>query len=124
MSGTQRIDKWLWHARFARTRTAAQQLAKSGQIRVNRIRSNSASRLLKPGDVLTVTLGMTIKVVRVQGFAERRGSAMEAQRLYEELEVLTHSRPDADSPSPGAGPRPNVRDRRRLQELKRRDAVE
>lgn len=120
MSETQRIDKWLWHARFAKTRTAAQQLAKSGQIRVNRIRSNSASRLLKTGDVLTVALGMTVKIVRVAGFAERRGPATEARLLYEELEALVHRPSVADNPTPGAGPRPNVRDRRRLQELKRR----
>ena len=52
----QRIDKWLWHARFARTRGAAQELARSGHVRVNRDKVREASRLVRPGDVLTLGL--------------------------------------------------------------------
>ena len=81
----QRIDKWLWHARFARTRRAAQQLALSGHVRINRERVAAASRLVRPGDVLTIALGRGVRVVVVRGIGARRGSADEAQHLYEEV---------------------------------------
>jgi ribosomal protein S4 len=51
---TQRIDKWLWHARFARTRGAAQRLALSGHVRLNRDKVTVASRTVRAGDVLTL----------------------------------------------------------------------
>jgi ribosome-associated heat shock protein Hsp15 len=80
----QRIDKWLWHARFARTRSAAQRLAASGHVRVNREKVVAPSRLVRPGDVLTLALGGGVKVIRVCGIAERRGGAEEARALYDE----------------------------------------
>ena len=80
----QRIDKWLWHARFARTRSAAQRLAASGHVRVNREKVVAPSRLVRPGDVLTLALGGGVKVIRVCGIAERRGGAEEARQLYDE----------------------------------------
>lgn len=118
MSLSQRVDKWLWHARFAKTRTAAQTLIRTGRVRINRARNTSASRPLKPGDVLTVSIGQKIRVVRVLGIGERRGPAMEAQQLYEELEVLKPTSTGAAPMSPG--PRPSGRDRRLLRELKRK----
>lgn len=84
----QRIDKWLWHARFARTRTAAQHLALSGHVRVNRDKIRNASRLVRPGDVLTLSLASGVKVIRICGVAERRGSATEARLLYEDAAGL------------------------------------
>jgi ribosome-associated heat shock protein Hsp15 len=89
----QRIDKWLWHARFAPTRGAAQQLARSGHIRVNRDKVRDASRLVRPGDVLTLNLRRGVKVVRVLGIAARRDSFPVARLLYEE--ETQPSRPDA-----------------------------
>lgn len=80
----QRIDKWLWHARFARTRAAAQRLAVSGHVRVNRDKVDSASRLVREGDVLTLALGRGVRVIRICGIAERRGSFDEAQLLYQD----------------------------------------
>jgi len=80
----QRIDKWLWHARFARTRGAAQQLARSGHVRVNRNKVHDPSRLVRPGDVLTLGLRRGITVVRILGIAERRDSYAVARLLYEE----------------------------------------
>jgi ribosome-associated heat shock protein Hsp15 len=80
----QRIDKWLWHARFARTRGAAQQLARSGHVRVNRDKVREASRLVRPGDVLTLGLRRGVKVIRILAIAERRDSFPEARLLYEE----------------------------------------
>lgn len=81
---TQRIDKWLWHARFARTRGAAQTLALSGHVRLNREKVHQASRAVRVGDVLTLSLGRGVRVIRVLAIAERRGSFTEAQRLYED----------------------------------------
>ena len=78
----QRIDKWLWHARFARTRRAAQELAVSGHVRVNREKVRTASRLVRPGDILTLAVGRDVRVVRIEGIAERRGSFAIAQQLY------------------------------------------
>ena len=80
----QRVDKWLWHARLARTRSAAQRLALSGHVRINREKVKAASRLVHRGDVLTVALGRGVRVLRVVGFAERRGSFEDARRLYED----------------------------------------
>lgn len=87
----QRIDKWLWHARFARTRGAAQQLARSGHIRLNRDKVRDASRLVRPGDVLTMNLRRGVRVIRVVGVAERRDSYAVARLLYEEEPLPTRS---------------------------------
>jgi ribosome-associated heat shock protein Hsp15 len=81
----QRLDKWLWHARLARTRTGAQGLATSGSVRVNKVRTKSASHPLKIGDVLTIATTGPVRVLRVTGFAEKRGSADSVAALYEEL---------------------------------------
>jgi ribosome-associated heat shock protein Hsp15 len=78
-----RIDKWLWHARFARSRTLAQKLIQSGAVRVNRNRVRSASHPIKVGDTLTIALGQRILVARVVDFGLRRGPAIEAQLLYD-----------------------------------------
>jgi ribosome-associated heat shock protein Hsp15 len=94
----QRIDKWLWHARFARTRGAAQQLARSGHIRVNRDKVRDASRLVRPGDVLTMSLRRGVKVIRILGIAERRDSYPLARLLYEDQRAP--SRPG----EPGSAP--------------------
>jgi ribosome-associated heat shock protein Hsp15 len=91
----QRIDKWLWHARFARTRTAAQQLAASGHIRINKEKIRSASRLVRPGDVLTLALGRSVRVVHILAIAERRGSFPEARQLYDEPETGADRSPTA-----------------------------
>lgn len=80
----QRIDKWLWHARFARTRSAAQQLARSGHVRVNRDKVREASRLVRPGDVLTLGLRRGVRVIRILAISERRDNFEQAQLLYEE----------------------------------------
>ena len=82
---TQRLDKWLWHARIGRTRSAAAALVEKGKVRVNR------NKIIKPGygvklsDVLTIAIGGRVRVLKVAGFAERRGPAAEAQTLYEDL---------------------------------------
>ena len=81
----QRIDKWLWHARVVRTRTAAMELANSGLVRRNGVRVEAASRAVKPGDVLTIALDQGVRILRVLRFVERRGGAELARTLYEDL---------------------------------------
>jgi ribosome-associated heat shock protein Hsp15 len=81
----QRIDKWLWHARVVRTRSAAAELAAQGYVRVNGNRIDAASRPVAVGDVITVALDRTIRIMQVDGFAERRGSAAAARALYHDV---------------------------------------
>jgi ribosome-associated heat shock protein Hsp15 len=78
-----RIDKWLWHARFYKTRVLAQEAADKGRIRVNGNRVEKAGRGIRVGDVLTIPGGREVLVVRVVAFGERRGPAPEARLLYE-----------------------------------------
>ena len=112
--GRQRIDKWLWYARLAKTRTTAQGLAVSGRVRVNSEKNQSASRGLKIGDVLTVALDSGVRVLRVALLGERRGPASEARLLYEDLSPPS---PEPSSAKPRTGPRPTKRDRRLLEAL-------
>jgi ribosome-associated heat shock protein Hsp15 len=81
----ERLDKWLWHARFFRTRAAAQRACAEGRIRLNRERIVKAHREIRAGDVLTFVAGNAVRVVRVRGFAARRGSAGSARELYEDV---------------------------------------
>jgi ribosome-associated heat shock protein Hsp15 len=85
-SESLRIDKWLWHARFYKTRSLARAAACSGVLRLNDARVEKASMAVRPGDVLTVPRRYReVTVVRVQALGVRRGPASEAQALYEEL---------------------------------------
>ena len=88
----QRIDKWLWHARVVRTRTAAAELAAAGHVRINGRRVDAPSRAVRPGDVVTVALDRAVRVLKVVAFAERRGSAVDARALCEGLEPPPGSR--------------------------------
>jgi ribosome-associated heat shock protein Hsp15 len=81
----QRIDRWLWHARLVRTRSDAASLAAAGYVRVNGTRIDAPGRMVRLGDVVTVALDRAVRVLRVRGFAERRGAASGDQNLYEEL---------------------------------------
>ena len=118
----QRIDKWLWFARFAKTRTAAQVLARSGQIRINKARNTSASYIVRIGDVLTFVLDRGVLVVRVAAMAGRRGPATEARTLYIEEISIPATKPEApDSVDFAPLQRPGKRDRRKLLALKHRD---
>ena len=84
-SDRQRIDRWLWHARLVRTRSAAASLVSAGHVRINCARIDAPSRVVRTGDVITVALGRSVRVVKVRGFADHRGSAQTGQVLYEEL---------------------------------------
>jgi ribosome-associated heat shock protein Hsp15 len=82
----QRIDRWLWHARLVRTRSDAAALASAGHVRINGARISGPGRMIRTGDVITVALDRAVRVLKVRGFVERRGSAVTGTQLYDELE--------------------------------------
>jgi ribosome-associated heat shock protein Hsp15 len=81
----QRIDKWLWHARMVRTRSAAADLTASGFVRLNGKRMTAGSHPVRVGDVVTLALNRAVRVVRVEGICERRGGAPIGRALYRDL---------------------------------------
>ncbi|MGX5840462.1 RNA-binding S4 domain-containing protein [Mesorhizobium sp. ArgA1] len=83
--GRQRIDKWLFFSRAVKSRSLAAKLVIAGRVRVNSDKAAQASDLVKPGDVLTITLERRISVWKVLGTGVRRGPAEEARTLYEDL---------------------------------------
>ena len=84
---SQRLDKWLWCARFFRTRSVAAEICERGRVRIAGQVVHKAHYAVREGDVLTFPQGGHIRVVRVAGFAERRGAARQAQALYVDLAV-------------------------------------
>ena len=92
----QRIDKWLWYARLVRTRADAAALTEAGHVRLNGKRMKTAGHAVRIGDVLTVALDRSVRVVQVAGFCERRGSAPTARALYRDLTIA--SGPEASVP--------------------------
>lgn len=81
-----RIDKWLWCARFYKTRALAAEACEKGRIRLNGNRVEKAGRELRPGDILTLPARGSVIAIRVLSGAARRGPAPEAQTLYEVME--------------------------------------
>lgn len=102
---TQRIDKWLVYARFAKHRAKASELIDGGAVRLNRVRISKVSQPVKPGDVLTLALPGHVRVVRVLGDCDRRGSASVASQLFEELTKPSGTHAGHDE-KPDAGPAP------------------
>jgi ribosome-associated heat shock protein Hsp15 len=127
---TQRVDRWLWFARFLKTRTLAAKLVENGKIRLTlsaseteSVRIDKPSHAIRIGDTLTFPLGRNIRVVRVANTGVRRGPAPEARQLYEDLNPPSLKPPEVDpqtaSPAvrpPGAG-RPTKKERRALEKL-------
>lgn len=124
--GTLRIDKWLWCARFFKTRSLATDAVGGGRVHVNGVRVKPA-RSVRPGDVLEVTLGSETVTVKVLTIPSRRGPATEARLAYEETPESVARRERsreqrratrlAAPPTPG---RPDKHTRRQLLELFRR----
>jgi ribosome-associated heat shock protein Hsp15 len=81
----QRIDKWLWHARMVRTRGDASALTEAGFVRLNGKRVTAAGYPVRAGDVVTLALDRSVRVLQVEGFCERRGAAPAARALYRDL---------------------------------------
>ncbi len=84
-SEEQRLDKWLWHARFVKSRSLAARLIEEGCVRVNRQRVVKAATSVKCGDVLTATFHGRVRVIEILAIGHRRGPPGEAQALYSEL---------------------------------------
>ena len=121
--GALRLDKWLWFARFVKSRSLATKLVVDGRMRVNGEPTQKAHYSVKAGDVLTFALGPHIRVIKVMALGVRRGPAAEAQTLYEDLDPPRAIARSADKTTPfearapGAG-RPTKRDGRRTTQLK------
>jgi ribosome-associated heat shock protein Hsp15 len=121
-----RIDKWLWQARFFKSRGLAGEVAGSGAVRVNGERIAKPAHGVRIGDVLTFPQAGHIRVVRILGLGSRRGPAAEAQALYHDLDPTPQAaREDAAGVKAGlreqASGRPSKRDRREIAALRRRD---
>ena len=118
----QRIDKWIWHARLVRTRSAAAALVSTGHVRINGQRDDAPGHVVRPGDVITIALDRLVRVLKVIGFAERRGDADSVAVLYEDLQPPPpRDQKPAEAPrpegrEPGSG-RPTKRDRRMIDRL-------
>jgi ribosome-associated heat shock protein Hsp15 len=121
--GKLRIDKWLWFARFVKSRSLASKLVEDGRMRVNGTPTAKAHYAVRIGDVLTFSLGPYIRVVKVVALGTRRGPAVEAQGLYDDLDPPTPRAPvEPTAPAEpgrrltGSG-RPTKRERREIDHL-------
>jgi len=88
MAATQRVDKWLWYARFYKSRSLCAKTVGRGQVRINDIKITKSSHGVAVGDVLSFSKADWERVIEVVDLGARRGSAPEAQTLY-----VDHSRP-------------------------------
>ena len=113
-----RLDKWLWQARFFKTRSLAAKEVSAGHVRVNGTRVSKPAHQVGAEDVLTFPQARVIRVVRILALGTRRGPAPEAQALYEDM-TPSADRPDSKEIRPstpryeGKG-RPTKKDRRKL----------
>jgi ribosome-associated heat shock protein Hsp15 len=115
-----RIDKWLWAARFFKTRSLAAQAVDGGRVRLNGARVKPAKEV-KPGDEVAVHIGELEWLVDIRALSGRRGPAEAARQLYEEREesrarrqVAIAARKALPEPAFGLRGRPTKRDRRML----------
>lgn len=110
----QRIDKWLWQARFFKTRSLAARQVAAGHVRVNATRISKPAQTVTAEDVLTFAQSRQIRVVRVIAIGTRRGPASEAQTLYQDL-----TPPDEPKPVQiRVGERPTKKNRRVMDALR------
>ena len=116
-----RVDKWLWHARFFKSRSLAAQVVSAGHLRINSNKISKPSHNVASGDVLTFPQGNLVRVVRMIAPGTRRGPAPEAQALYEDMTPVQEKRPE--NPSFEGKGRPTGKDRRNL-DLWRSESLE
>lgn len=116
MAERLRIDKWLWHGRFFKTRSLAASAVSEHGVRVNGARTQKRSTMISPGDVLTFAQGKLVRVTRVEALGARRGPASEAQALYTDLSppVRQTGKNAPENPGFEGKGRPTKRDRRIL----------
>ena len=121
--GGIRMDKWLWHARFFKSRSLATQFCNAGKLRVDGMVIKKAHFLARPYMVLTFSRSRQVHIVKILALGSRRGPATEAKTLYEDLSPpISKKSAKAYSSEPlirttGSG-RPTKRDRRRLDQLR------
>lgn len=121
---SQRLDKWLWFARVAKTRTLAAGLVLDGKVRLNKLRVSKPAQAVRAGDVITVSIPRGVRVLRVVDGGSRRGPASEAALLYDEIVALpsprsSHKAEEIAHPGAEAGSgRPTKRERRELDRLR------
>jgi ribosome-associated heat shock protein Hsp15 len=117
-----RVDKWLWAARFYKTRSLATEAVAGGHVHVGDARVKPA-RELRVGETVEVTVGPVRRTVVVRALADRRGPASVAAALYEEtpesLEARTRAAAERRGAQPLFGGRPTKQDRRRLEALRK-----
>ena len=113
-----RLDKWLWHARFFKTRTLAAKVVSGGHVRVNANKVSKPSTAVLAGTVLTFPQGNQIRVIKIVELGTRRGPASEAQTLYEDLSPPEEKILQEQSQRGGA--RPTKKDRRSLDLIRAR----
>jgi len=120
-----RLDKWLWAARFYKTRSVATDAVLGGRVHVNGVRVRPAKEI-HPGDEIEVTLGMSLRVVEVLAVSDKRSPAAVAATLYRETPESIDARERAAAERRLARPlgadlgvRPTKLDRRRLEALRR-----
>lgn len=106
--GSLRVDRWLWFARFFKTRTLAATMVTEGKVRLDGARLAKPSTQIRCGQVLTFPQGGHVRVIRIIQLGDRRGPAPEAQSLYEDLQPPT---PEARLPRDPLGPAPPRRDK-------------
>ncbi|MDU9002713.1 RNA-binding S4 domain-containing protein [Sedimentitalea todarodis] len=110
----QRLDKWLWHARFFKTRTLSAKQVSGGHVRVNGERTVKPAYGIAPGDILAFAQARRARVIKIVELGVRRGPADEAQALYDDL-----APPEPREPLPErVGERPTKKDRRALDALR------
>ena len=121
-----RLDKWLWYARFFKTRSLATKLIASGKLRINGEVTSKPHRQAQIGQVLTFAQGSLIRVIRIENIGKRRGPSAEALSLYTDLDPPKCRRSDAEvslqnshfeNRLTGSG-RPTKKDRRQTTRLK------
>ena len=125
-----RLDKWLWAARFYKTRSLAAEAVNGGKVHLNAERVKSA-KMVKPGDQLRIRRGQEEWIVIVRGLNTQRRPAVEASRLYEETEdskAAREQRAEERRIDALAGPqashrRPNKKDRRHIVQFKRKNTA-
>ncbi len=115
-----RIDKWLWFARQVKTRSVAQQLVRSGNVRLNREKVSNPAKLIAAGDVLTVRHTNRVRVLFIKRCGTRRGPFSEASQLYEilsETDVWPAANLGKPNAAPLPGPKPSRREIRHARKL-------
>ena len=116
---TMRVDKWLWQARFFKSRSLAAKLITDGKLRINGERRQKTSTAVAPDDTLTFPQGRAVRVIKVVALGTRRGPASEAQELYEDMSPPAESEPSPTQEPRSEGHKPSKRERRQMDRLRR-----